>query len=133
MDLPALDYFTASGRRSRRGALMAPQQQPRPDGGIIIAGMMLAIGFITGRCTAPTSQPAEAPQALAAVPPEPNSSSSSKPAADRPLQVRLTAAESSAFYANCSEARAAGAAPIYAGQPGYRSRLDRDGDGIACE
>jgi hypothetical protein len=37
------------------------------------------------------------------------------------------------YYANCSAARAAGAAPIYRGQPGYRPALDRDGDGIACE
>jgi hypothetical protein len=36
-------------------------------------------------------------------------------------------------YANCSEARAAGAAPLYQGDPGYSSRLDRDGDGVACE
>jgi hypothetical protein len=39
----------------------------------------------------------------------------------------------SVYYANCTAARAAGAAPIYAGQPGYRSGLDRDHDGIACE
>ncbi|RSX57779.1 DUF4236 domain-containing protein [Bifidobacterium samirii] len=37
------------------------------------------------------------------------------------------------YFKNCSEARAAGAAPIYRGQPGYSSKLDRDGDGIACE
>lgn len=37
------------------------------------------------------------------------------------------------YYANCKEVRAAGAAPIYAGQPGYSRALDRDGDGIACE
>ena len=36
-------------------------------------------------------------------------------------------------YRNCSEARAAGAAPLYRGQAGYSSRLDRDGDGVACE
>lgn len=36
-------------------------------------------------------------------------------------------------YRNCSEARAAGAAPLRRGQPGYSARLDRDGDGIACE
>ncbi|AGF73024.1 Metallo-beta-lactamase superfamily hydrolase [Corynebacterium halotolerans YIM 70093 = DSM 44683] len=36
-------------------------------------------------------------------------------------------------YANCSAVRAAGAAPIYAGQPGYSTKLDRDGDGVACE
>ena len=38
-----------------------------------------------------------------------------------------------AFYRNCDAARAAGAAPIYYGQPGYRPALDRDNDGIACE
>lgn len=37
------------------------------------------------------------------------------------------------YYANCSAARAAGAAPIRAGDPGYARHLDRDGDGIACE
>ena len=36
-------------------------------------------------------------------------------------------------YANCSAARADGAAPIYEGDPGYRDPLDRDGDGVACE
>ncbi|WP_371177274.1 DUF1524 domain-containing protein [Buchananella felis] len=37
------------------------------------------------------------------------------------------------FYQNCSEAKAAGAAPLYRGEPGYRPKLDRDGDGVACE
>ena len=32
-----------------------------------------------------------------------------------------------------SAARAAVAAPVYAGQPGYGSHLDRDNDGVACE
>jgi hypothetical protein len=39
----------------------------------------------------------------------------------------------SAFYANCAAVRAAGAAPLYRGQPGYSRDLDRDGDGVACE
>ena len=30
-------------------------------------------------------------------------------------------------------ARAAGAAPLYAGQPGYRPEMDGDRDGVACE
>ncbi|WP_199546499.1 excalibur calcium-binding domain-containing protein [Streptomyces sp. N35] len=37
------------------------------------------------------------------------------------------------YYANCSEARAAGAAPVHRGDPGYASHLDRDGDGIGCD
>lgn len=40
---------------------------------------------------------------------------------------------SSAQYANCSEARAAGAAPLRRGEPGYDSSLDGDNDGVACE
>ncbi|MBD58800.1 MAG: hypothetical protein CL808_01575 [Citromicrobium sp.] len=41
--------------------------------------------------------------------------------------------EVGAFYKNCDAARAAGAAPMRVGDPGYRVNLDRDGDGIACE
>lgn len=37
------------------------------------------------------------------------------------------------YFKNCSAARAAGAAPLYRGQPGYAPKLDRDNDGIACE
>jgi hypothetical protein len=37
------------------------------------------------------------------------------------------------YYANCSAARAAGAAPVYRGEPGYASHLDRDNDGVGCE
>lgn len=37
------------------------------------------------------------------------------------------------YYANCTEAREAGAAPIMKGEPGYRPALDRDNDGVACE
>ena len=36
-------------------------------------------------------------------------------------------------FASCAAARAAGAAPLYRGEPGYSSRLDRDNDGTACE
>lgn len=39
----------------------------------------------------------------------------------------------SVYYENCTAVRAAGAAPIMRGEPGYASKLDRDGDGIACE
>jgi hypothetical protein len=36
-------------------------------------------------------------------------------------------------YRNCAAARAAGAAPVRVGEPGYGPHLDRDGDGIGCE
>ena len=37
------------------------------------------------------------------------------------------------YYANCSAARAAGAAPVHRGDPGYAPHLDRDNDGVGCE
>jgi hypothetical protein len=66
--------------------------------------------------TAPVTAPTYAP------PPPPATTAAPAPASS-----------SDVYYANCTAARAAGAAPLYRGQPGYRSGLDRDGDGIACE
>lgn len=37
------------------------------------------------------------------------------------------------YYENCDAVRAAGAAPITTGDPGYARHLDRDGDGVGCE
>lgn len=50
-----------------------------------------------------------------------------------PTYVPQPQPSSSVYYKNCTAVRAAGAAPIYAGQPGYGTHLDRDRDGIACE
>lgn len=80
----------------------------------------------------PPSMPASVPSSSAAVPelaaepPQPaivgTEESEAQPAAD-----------SSVHYPNCTAVKAAGAAPLYAGQPGYARHLDRDGDGVACE
>ncbi|NYS32343.1 excalibur calcium-binding domain-containing protein [Streptococcus danieliae] len=48
-------------------------------------------------------------------------------------QQQAQAAQTAQYFPNCSAARAAGAAPVYRGNPGYGSHLDRDGDGIGCE
>lgn len=45
----------------------------------------------------------------------------------------VTSPSSDAYFKNCTEARAAGAAPLRRGQPGYRAAMDRDNDGLACE
>lgn len=58
-------------------------------------------------------------------PPAPKTSARTTP--------KTTTQAPAAYYANCSAAKAARAAPLYRGQPGYRSGLDRDGDGVACE
>ena len=76
---------------------------------------------VLSRCaTTPLPGPGSAPT-VAALP------RSSAPA------PRPPATSSSTYYANCDAVRAAGAAPLRAGQPGYSRKLDRDGDGVACE
>lgn len=66
----------------------------------------------------PTTKKPPAPARTTKAPPPP------PPPDDEPDDV---------YYANCDEARDAGAAPLYRGDPGYRSGLDRDKDGVACE
>lgn len=46
---------------------------------------------------------------------------------------QVAARPAGVYYANCTAARAAGAAPILRGQPGYRPEMDGDSDGVACE
>ena len=72
----------------------------------------------------PPAQP-PAPQAIATTAPEPAPAPAPPPPAPAPAR--------DVYYKNCTEARAAGAAPIRRGEPGYRPQLDRDDDGIACE
>nr|WP_205570476.1 excalibur calcium-binding domain-containing protein [Corynebacterium lactis] len=54
------------------------------------------------------------------------------PAPEPPAPAPAPAPES-VYFGSCADAKAAGAAPLYAGNPGYSSKLDRDGDGVACE
>ncbi|WP_312219007.1 excalibur calcium-binding domain-containing protein [Sphingobium yanoikuyae] len=54
--------------------------------------------------------------------------SSATPSRPQPLSSSTRGA-----FPNCAAARAAGAAPVRAGDPGYGRHLDRDGDGIGCE
>jgi hypothetical protein len=37
------------------------------------------------------------------------------------------------LYKNCAQARKAGVTPLHVTDPGYSAKLDRDGDGLACE
>lgn len=97
----------------------------------------------------PTAEPTSSP---VAEPPTPVTEVEQAPAAPEPTRDRYPAPAEpepapaparavapppdgggGVYFANCTEAKAAGAAPIYAGSPGYRSALDRDGDGVACE
>ncbi|PAT03444.1 hypothetical protein CKJ81_01470 [Corynebacterium hadale] len=83
--------------------------------------------------TAPANAPRQAPK------PAPAPRSVPKPAPAPAPQARPAPANqngkrpANGYYRNCAAAREAGVNPIYDYEPGYRSALDRDGDGVACE
>ncbi|MFD6816070.1 MULTISPECIES: GmrSD restriction endonuclease domain-containing protein [unclassified Microbacterium] len=82
---------------------------------------------------APAPQPTSEP---APVEPDPAPVPAPAPIQPAPAPVEpvpAPAPPANTFYANCDAVRAAGASPLYAGSPGYSRKLDRDGDGVACE
>lgn len=74
-------------------------------------------------CKAPAKQP-NPPPAPAAPTRQPPAVRTAEPVRPKPAAV---------YVKNCTDARARGLAPLTRGAPGYRSGLDRDGDGVACE
>lgn len=76
----------------------------------------------------PTPSATESPAA-----PAPAAPAAPAPAAPAPAAPAPVAPAPDVFYQNCDAVRAAGKAPLYAGQPGYSTKLDRDRDGVACE
>ena len=56
-----------------------------------------------------------------------------KAQAEAQAQAQQHQQSQTVYFKNCTEARAAGAAPVYQGQPGYAKHLDRDGDGVGCD
>ncbi|MBA4023867.1 MAG: deoxyribonuclease [Gordonia sp.] len=102
-----------------------------------IARTLTACGAAAPAPTTPAADTAQTPTTTAppiaatttpALPP--TYSPPPQPAYTPPAAV---GSDSSVYYPNCAAVRAAGADPILAGDPGYSSKLDRDGDGIACE
>jgi len=89
-----------------------------------------AMTRVLGACP---SMPLPGPGSASTVALLPRAASTYTPLPVVPPAPSPAPAPASVYYVNCTAARAAGAAPIHRGQPGYRSALDRDGDGIACE
>ncbi|MEU9704879.1 excalibur calcium-binding domain-containing protein [Streptomyces sp. NPDC047981] len=72
-------------------------------------------------------EPSESPKPTASPTPKPKpkpTTAAPEPTRDEPDNV---------YYKNCTAVKAAGAAPIRRGDPGYAKHLDRDGDGVGCE
>ncbi|MBC2642554.1 MULTISPECIES: DUF1524 domain-containing protein [unclassified Rhodococcus (in: high G+C Gram-positive bacteria)] len=89
-----------------------------------------AIARVLQDCGAAT--PAAAPVPTTSTVPEPAPAPVPAPA-PAPVPFVDTASPSDVYYKNCAAARAAGAAPVHIGEPGYGTHLDRDGDGVGCE
>ena len=70
---------------------------------------------------------AEAPAPAPAPVPVPAQEPAPAPAPTEPVPAQEV------FYADCDAVRAAGAAPISIGSPGYSTHLDRDKDGVGCD
>lgn len=111
---------------------------------ILVAAVMLGLlGGYGWSAMKPHKTRIEIPKPAFAIPPDAPESSSDKEWAERARETAPpaietgradpAAVEQSVYYANCDEARTLGKAPIRVGEPGYRSELDADGDGIACE
>ncbi len=107
-------------------------------GVIETAARQAASGFWGPPCNGSVSLPAPpAPQQPTTVPPAPSTKAAPKPpartTAKEPPPAPDPDTSSGVYYKNCAAARAAHAAPLHVGQPGYRPELDRDHDGVACD
>ena len=107
----AAQLVPTSEKRVVVAAAAKAPKTPKPKAKAAVVAPAPAKPVPAPRFVAPVPAPAPAPAPAPYVPPAP----------------------ATAYYPNCSAVRAAGAAPIYAGQPGYSRQLDRDGDGVACE
>ena len=111
---------TQAERDAMAGVLNSCVGQPA------ITSAFAPIAVIADAVPEPEAEPVPAPPVPAPPAPAP-----APPVAPAPAPAPPPA--SSVFYANCTDVRARGAAPLYADQPGYSRKLDRDGDGVACE
>jgi hypothetical protein len=118
--------------------------QPLPAGAEVATFVHPSATPVVTPTTAPpaTTAPIVPPTAAAPAPPI-TTAAPAAPVTTRPAPVATTATAppvippsnppAVVYYANCTAAKAAGAAPLHVGEPGYRTGLDRDGDGVACE
>ena len=100
--------------------------------GVAIVGLLVVIGGalgLRGGSHRPP-RPSPSPTPVAAPPSTVVERPPVRPS--REAQATTTPKPSVVYYKNCGVALAEGAAPILSGEPGYRSGLDPDGDGVAC-
>lgn len=98
-------------------AMRSPSSDPTPTS---------ALAPATTTSASPDPDPEPDPDRRFVPDPEPSRKPVTAP------QTEPAESGGSVYYENCDAVRAAGAAPIRRGDPGYASHLDRDGDGEGC-
>jgi len=106
----------------------------------------VAASVLLASCSTAQPRPVEEPFRVVETPtstadtasPHPHKKPKAKPTAhpNKTMRAKKSPApvrRKETYYANCAAAREAGAAPLHRGDPGYSRKLDRDGDGSACE
>lgn len=133
-------FLAGVGQTAAGGADPAPAAEPTPAPTVTVTATITAEPTPTSTTTfTPAPAPTVTvtpPPTSAAVAPAPllGTAGERSGVAGGPEEIEpAPRAGTTVSYANCTEARNAGAAPLYRGDPGYSSRLDRDGDGVACE
>jgi hypothetical protein len=91
----------------------------------------------TASVVTPTVTPTPSPRPLLATvsltPPTVSPSSSPTLTSQRAELPTPSETVSAVSYHNCAQVRSAGKAPLYRGDPGYSRKLDKNGDGVACD
>lgn len=101
------------------------RRQHRGGQGASISGIVAAAALIGGAAGAGWAFSTPEQQAIAL--------DAAKDVAIGAGMMRERAPQDGDSWRGCDDARAAGTAPIYRGEPGYREGMDGDSDGIACE
>ena len=133
------ELIAASAASNQAKGSKAPDEWRPPDRGVWCAYAVAWVRIkVTYDLTATTRERDALGQMLDTCGPDTPADAAPGGPAGRPSVTVTTAPPtgrdgSEAYFANCAAARAAGAAPIRRGEPGYRDRLDGDGDGVACE
>ncbi len=119
-------------KKAERVTLRAttPEQKPSTDRDGSTTTVSGRASTTTARPTTTLPPPTTTPPTTVATTLPPTTPAPTPPPTAAPAPPPTVA---NVYYANCDAVRAAGAAPLYAGEPGYSSSLDRDGDGVACE
>ena len=134
-------WVTAAEQAAMVRVLTSCPTQPLPDGGYVTTGTMEPIPGVAAPSNAntdpgfslPSSPSSPGPSAATPTPSSPAPPTSQPPMAPSSSLPNESPGNPNVYYKNCTEAWAAGAAPIKVGEPGYGKHLDRDGDGIGCE